>query len=149
MNTLDLDTMLVEWQCQALVTRSMNLLDKGCWQALSQCYTDEAVLFRPSAPSVPIQGREAILKSFMARPLKETCHALSNMEVSVLNNETAIVTSRVVLFSGEEKAHSIESVVLAKSDVYIGRFTDELKKVEGKWLISKRQGSIELNYKGV
>lgn len=145
----DVERMLIEWQCGALVTRSVNLLDQGSWEALSLCYSEDAVLFRPSAPLESIQGREAILKSFMARPLKETCHALSNMEVSVIDGASAVVSSRVVLFSGDEKAQSIEAIVAAKSDVYIGRFVDELKKVDGEWFIAKRQGSIELNYKGV
>lgn len=147
MNNSELETMLLEWQCQKLVTRSINLLDQRRWQELAQCYTLDGVLYRPSAPTDKIEGREAILNSFTARPSKETCHALSNMEVTVHNPTSATVSSRVVLFSGEQTA-DIETMVVAKANVFIGRFVDQLKKVEGEWLIAKRQGSIELNYKG-
>lgn len=148
MNCPDLETMLLEWQCQKLVTHTINLLDQCRWQELSECYTEDAVLYRPSAPLDGIIGREAILKSFTERPEKETCHALSNMEVTLHTPMSATVTSRVVLFSGEQKAKDIETIISAKANVFIGRFVDELKNVEGAWKIAKRQGSIELNYKG-
>ncbi|CUB02940.1 nuclear transport factor 2 family protein [Marinomonas fungiae] len=148
MKSADLDTMLIEWQCQKLVTRSINLLDQSRWQELSECYSEDAVLYRPSAPLDKIEGRAAILKSFTERPSKETCHALSNMEVTVHDSLSATVVSRVVLFSGEQKAPDIETIVMAKANVFIGRFVDQLKKVDGEWLIAKRQGSIELHFKG-
>lgn len=148
MTSPDLETMLIEWQCQKLVIHTINLLDQCRWQELSECYAEDGILYRPSAPLDGIKGREAILKSFTERPEKETCHALSNMEVTVHDSQSAIVASRVVLFSGEQKATDIESIISAKADVFIGRFVDELKKVDGVWKIAKRQGSIELHYKG-
>lgn len=148
MNSPDLETMLIEWQCQKLVTHTINLLDQCRWQELSECYTEDGVLYRPSAPLDGIKGREAILKSFTERPAKETCHALSNMEVTLHDPCSATVASRVVLFSGEQKAADIETIISAKANVFIGRFIDQLKKIDGVWQIAKRQGSIELNYKG-
>ncbi len=148
MNSADLDTMLIEWQCQKLVTRSINLLDQSRWQELSECYTEDAVLHRPSAPLDKIEGRAAILKSFTERPSKETCHALSNIEVTVHDAQSATVASRVVLFSGEQKAPDIETIIAAKASVFIGRFVDDVKKVDDTWLIAKRQGSIELKFNG-
>ncbi|SBS25220.1 Nuclear transport factor 2 (NTF2) domain protein [Marinomonas aquimarina] len=148
MKSSELDTMLMEWQCQKLVTRSINLLDQGRWQELADCYAEDGVLYRPSAPLEKVAGRAAILQSFMARPVKETCHALSNMEVTLQSPTAATVVSRVVLFSGEHKAPDIETIVAAKGNVFIGRFVDQLKKVDGEWVIALRQGSIELNYKG-
>lgn len=146
--TPDLETLLQEWQCQKLVTHTINLLDQCRWQELSECYAEDGVLYRPSAPLERIEGREAILKSFTERPEKETCHALSNMEVTVHDSQSATVSSRVVLFSGEQKATNIETIISAKANVFVGRFVDELKKVDGVWKIAKRQGSIELHYKG-
>ncbi|NLQ17305.1 alpha/beta fold hydrolase [Marinomonas sp. M1K-6] len=144
-----LESMLIEWQCQKLVTRSINLLDQGRWQELASCYAEDGVLYRPSAPTVKIAGRDAILDSFTARPAKETCHALTNLDADIINETHVVVTSRVVLFAGAKKTDPIEKMVQANADVYIGRFVDEIKKIEGEWLIIKRQGSIELNYKGV
>jgi ketosteroid isomerase-like protein len=147
-NDQTIENILIEWQCQKRVTHSINLLDQGRWQELADCYTEDGVLFRPSAPTEKIEGREAILASFTARPAKETCHVLANQETQIIHAEHAIVTSRVVLFAANKKAESLESMVQANADVFIGRFVDELKRVQGEWLIAKRQGSIELHYKG-
>lgn len=142
-----MQTMLIEWQCQKLVTRSINLLDKADWQALANCYTEDGVLYRPSAPTVKVEGRAAILDSFVSRPAKETCHALTNVETTVIDEANAVVTSRVVLFSANQKVQSIENMLQANADVYVGRFVDKLKNIDGEWRIAQRQGSIELNYK--
>ncbi|TYL48957.1 nuclear transport factor 2 family protein [Marinomonas sp. IMCC 4694] len=143
-----MEAMLIEWQCQKLVTRSVNLLDQRDWIALASCYTEDGILYRPSAPLVPIKGRDAILHSFTSRPAKETCHALTNVETTVIDAFRAVVTSRVVLFSGEIKVDHCDSMVQANADVYIGRFIDDIICVSGEWRIAKRQGSIELQYKG-
>jgi pimeloyl-ACP methyl ester carboxylesterase/ketosteroid isomerase-like protein len=147
-NDQTIENILIEWQCQKRITHSINLLDQGRWQELADCYTEDGVLFRPSAPTEKIEGREAILASFTARPAKETCHVLANQETQIIHAEHAIVTSRVVLFAANKKAESLEGMVQANADVFIGRFVDELKRVQGEWLIAKRQGSIELHYKG-
>jgi len=149
MSNQTIESMLIEWQCQKLVTRSINLLDQGHWQELANCYAEDGVLYRPSAPTVKIEGRDAILGSFTSRPAKETCHALTNVETNIVNEKRVVVTSRVVLFAANEKKQSLESMVQANADIFIGRFVDEIKNVGGEWLIAKRQGSIELNYKSV
>ncbi len=148
MNSENLESMFIEWQCLKLVKRTVNLLDERRWEELANCYTEDAVLYRPSAPKVKIVGRKAILESFTERPSKETCHILSNMEVQLQSLFAARVVSRVVLFSGDQKASDLETAVTAKESVFIGRFIDDLKYVDGEWRIAKRQGSIELNYNG-
>lgn len=148
MSTQTIENMLIEWQCQSLVTRSINLLDQCRWQELANCYAEDGVLYRPSAPRVKIEGREAILASFTARPAKETCHALTNLESKIIDDRHVIVTSRVMLFAANKKADGIENLLEANADVFIGRFVDELRKMGDEWVISKRQGSIELHYKG-
>ncbi|QRV22615.1 nuclear transport factor 2 family protein [Marinomonas foliarum] len=148
MSTQAIEKMLIEWQCQSLVTRSINLLDQCRWEELAKCYAEDGVLYRPSAPTIKIEGREAILASFTARPAKETCHALTNLESNIIDDRHVIVTSRVVLFAANKKADGEESLLEANADVFIGRFVDELRKIGDEWAISKRQGSIELHYKG-
>jgi|TARA_R110002167_G_scaffold61216_3_gene172706 hypothetical protein len=148
MSNRTIENMLIEWQCQKLVTRSINLLDQGRWQELANCYAEDGVLYRPSAPTVKIEGRDSIFESFTSRPAKETCHALTNIEANIIDQGLVVVTSRVVLFAANKKAEGIESMVQANADIFIGRFVDEIKNVNGEWLIAKRQGSIELHYKG-
>jgi hypothetical protein len=148
MSNRTIENMLIEWQCQKLVTRSINLLDQGRWQELANCYAEDGVLYRPSAPTVKIEGRDSIFESFTSRPAKETCHVLTNIEANIIDQGLVVVTSRVVLFAANKKAEGIESMVQANADIFIGRFVDEIKNVNGEWLIAKRQGSIELHYKG-
>lgn len=149
MSTQAIEKMLIEWQCQSLVTHSINLLDQCCWQELANCYTEDGVLYRPSAPTVKIEGRKAILASFTERPAKETCHALMNLESNIIDDRHVIVTSRVVLFAANKKADGLEDKLEANTDIFIGRFVDDLRKIGDEWMIAKRQGSIELHYKGM
>jgi len=133
----------IQWQCQQLINRVTNLLDQGRWEELAQCYTEDAVLFRPSDPNHGVEGRDAILQSFADRPSRTTCHLLGNTFFDVQSEHRVVATSRVWLISGPDSA---THPVLAEQKILAGSFIDTLVNTGGQWLIQLRRGSIELKY---
>lgn len=142
MNT-EAQIVITQWQCQQLLHRTMNLMDNQQWEALSNCYTKDAELIRPSDPTNSISGRENIKASFFKRPPRTSCHMLANCEFEIANSGEVYAVSKVMLIS----SNSVDQkVVKANSKLMIGTFRDILINIEGKWFIKKRKGSVELKY---
>ncbi len=135
----------IQQECQQLLHRVTMLLDNGQWEALAGCYTEDAILYRPSDADSGIVGRDAIYQSFCDRPPRISCHIIAN---TVFENVTAthvVAVSRVWLVTG---AAGEAMPVMADSQLMIGSLTDTLVRVEEQWLIQSRKGSIELKYSG-
>ena len=133
----------IQWECQQLLYRVTMYTDKREWRSLADCYSDDAVLFRPSDPSTAISGKDNIYKSFIERGPRETCHMLSNFVfISTSINEVE-VESRVWLISGPSSG---ELPCKSDSKLLIGSFKDKLVRFDDGWLISSRNGSIEQKY---
>ena len=134
---------MIQWECQQLLNRVTNLMDAAQWQALAECYADDAVMYRPSDPNNGVEGRAAILASFRARPPRATCHLLTNGVFDVHSPTSVTAASRVLLFSGEP---ADQPPGAAGSKVLVGSFVDDLTRDGDRWLIHSRRGSIELAY---
>jgi hypothetical protein len=135
----DLERMLAEEACRRQIIRFARLNDAGEHEALAALFTQNAVFARPSAPDVPVVGREAILSSFHSRPPRLTRHVVSNIEVDIQAPERATARSTISLYQGDSGA--LPPVIQA---VMIGAYEDVLHKVEGQWLFSERRGSLAL-----
>lgn len=136
---------VIQQECQQLLHRVTMLLDNGDWQALANCYAEDAVLYRPSDADHGITGRAAIYDSFCNRPPRTSCHIIANTVFEVMTANQVVAESRVWLVTG---AASETMPVKADSQLMIGSFTDTLVRVEDQWLIQSRKGSIELKYSG-
>jgi hypothetical protein len=134
---------IIQLQCQQLLNRVTLLTDDEQWLELSNCYTEDAELFRPSDSSNSIKGRNNILASFQERPPRTSCHMLANTYCNVISANKVIAKSRVWLITGEA---SDTFPVKANSKLMIGSFTDTLVRVDDEWLIKIRKGGIELKY---
>ena len=134
---------LIEWECQQLLNRIVMLMDANEWEQLAALYTDDGVLFRPSDASHGVEGREAILASFLARPPRASCHMVSNAVFDVQSENRVIARSRVWLVAGDADA---PQPAPAGSKLAIGSFVDTLVRVEDVWRIQLRKGGIELMY---
>lgn len=134
---------VMQWECQQLLNHMTNLMDQQQWQALAMCYTEDAILSRPSDPSNPIRGREAILDSFVARPPRKSGHSIVNSVFTITSKDEVTAESRVWLISGPLDA---SLPVIANSPLLIGSFTDYIKRQDNQWLVTKRDGSIEIKF---
>jgi len=56
----------LEWRCARLIALYANLNDEARWEEVAALFAQDGVLLRPTAPDVPIAGREAILAAFRA-----------------------------------------------------------------------------------
>ncbi|MGL6160161.1 nuclear transport factor 2 family protein [Microbulbifer sp.] len=137
------EKLLIEWECQQLLNRVTNLIDDARWQELAGCYTEDAVLFRPSDPDVGIEGRDAIIDSFQQRAPRLTRHFFTNSVFEVLSPVSVRATSRVLLLSGPA-GETLPAP--AAPTLLAGSFVDTLSRIEGRWLIARRKGSVELKY---
>jgi len=135
---------LIEWQCEQLLRRAAQFLDRTDWDAYVECFCQDAVMARPSDPDNLSVGREAILESLLARPSRLTCHLLANTVYEIVSGVQVIARSRVLLVSGDNLS---ERPAVAHADLLVGSFTDRLRKVDDQWKIADRRGSIELKYR--
>ena len=83
------DRRAVEIDIERLIKRYVNLNDAQDWNAVAGLYTEDARFARPSKPGEYIEGREAILASFLARPPRAQRHVIANTVVDVEGPATA------------------------------------------------------------
>jgi ketosteroid isomerase-like protein len=134
---------VIQWECQQLLNRMTNLMDQQDWQALANCYTEDAVLSRPSDPDNPIHGRQEILESFTTRSPRISGHSIVNSVFTIVNQDYVKASSRVWLISGPTDQ---PSPVIANSPLLIGSYTDHIKRQDNQWLVALRDGNIEIKF---
>lgn len=117
----------IEHDCAKLVARYANRNDAADWQAVVALYAPDGRMARPSAPDDWITGREAILAAFTARPPRTTRHVCSNVEITVLDGDTALGESAMLLFTGE-------------SAPKVGSFLDRFVRTDDGWKFAERRG---------
>lgn len=117
----------IEHDCAKLVARYANRNDATDWQAVVALYAPDGRMARPSAPDDWITGREAILAAFTARPPRTTRHVCSNVEITVLDGDTALGESAMLLFTGE-------------SAPKVGSFLDRFVRTDDGWKFAERRG---------
>ncbi|HAF42260.1 MAG TPA: hypothetical protein DCG90_10925 [Sphingobium sp.] len=119
----------IEQDCARLVARYANLNDAGRWTDVTALYAPDGRMARPTAPDDWVEGREAILAAFLARPARTTRHICSNIVVDVLDEDHAKGESAMLLFTGEAAPK-------------VGSFHDYFVRTDGGWLFAERRGSL-------
>jgi ketosteroid isomerase-like protein len=127
----DLARLLAERACEQLIIRYAALNDAGDWEGVAALYADDGRMSRPTAPDDFIEGRDAILSAFKARPARSTRHICANISVKILNATQAKATSQILLFTGAGQAP------------LVGTYVDECVKTDSGWLFSERRGSLD------
>ena len=135
------DRRAIEADCERLIKRYVNLNDAQDWPAVAALYAEDAVFRRPSGGD-PIEGRAAILASFLARPARAQRHVIANVVVDVEDADHARAFSVIVLYQGEPAADGELPVVSANSPL-VGTFTDKLERTPDGWRFSERIGALD------
>lgn len=123
------DRRAAEADCSRLIALYANLNDEARWEDVAALYVEDGVMFRPTAPDVPVEGRGAILAAFQARPPRITRHICSNVVIDVDSPETARGTSAMLLFTGEGAP-------------LVGSFLDRFILTLEGWRFAERRGSL-------
>lgn len=137
----ELETLLAEQACERLIHRFARANDGRDFDTLAELLAEEATYARPTDPNNPMQGRDAVVASFRARPATRiTRHLFSNTVVTVESATTATAVSDVVLYMGA----AVEDGVAKAEPALVGGFEDRFVKRDGRWLFLARKGSLAL-----
>ena len=120
----------IEADCERLIKRYVNLNDVQDWPAVAALYTEDARFARPSQPGVFVEGREAILASFLARPPRAQRHVVANVVVDAEDADHARAFSVIVLYQGEAAP-------------LVGTYTDRLVRTPEGWRFAERVGGLD------
>src|SRR5690606_23322727 len=91
----------IEQDCERLIKLYVNLNDAQDWPAVAALYAEDARFARPSKPGEFVEGREAILASFLARPARAQRHVIATTVVEVEDADHARAFSVIVLYMGD------------------------------------------------
>ena len=119
----------IEWDCTRLINLYANLNDAARWPELAALYAEDGLMTRPSAPDVPIVGRDAILAAFTARPPRATRHVCSNIVIDVEGADAARGTSAMLMFTGAGAP-------------LVGGFNDRFVLTDAGWRFAERRGLL-------
>ena len=132
----------IEQDCERLIKQYVNLNDAQDWPAVAALYTEDARFARPSQPGVFIEGRQAILDSFLARAARAQRHVIANTVVDVDDADHARAFSVIVLYMGDAADDGGLPVQDPKSPL-IGTFTDRLVRTAEGWRFAERVGGLD------
>jgi ketosteroid isomerase-like protein len=132
----------IEADCERLIKHYVNLNDAQDWPAVASLYTEDARFARPSQPGVFVEGREAILASFLARPARAQRHVIANVVVEVEDADHARAFSVIVLYMGDAADDGGLPVQDPKSPL-VGTFTDRLVRTRDGWRFAERVGGLD------
>ena len=132
----------IEIDCERLIKLYVNLNDAQDWPAVAALYTEDARFSRPSQPGVFIEGREAILESFLARPARAQRHVIANTVVDVEDANHARAFSVIVLYQ-RHVAEPGELPTMSANSPLVGTFTDRLVRTVEGWRFAERVGGLD------
>jgi len=132
----------IEADCERLIKLYVNLNDAQDWPAVAALYAEDARFARPSQPDVFIEGREAILASFLARPARAQRHVIANVVVDVEDADHARAFSVIVLYQGDPAPAGERPAMDPKSPL-VGTFTDRLVRTSEGWRFAERVGGLD------
>ena len=131
----------IEADCERLIKRYVNLNDAQDWPAVAALYTEDAVFRRPSGGD-PIEGREAMLASFLARPPRTQRHVIANVVVEVEDADHARSFCAILLYQGDP-ARDGELPALSANSPLVGWFRDKLVRTPEGWRFAERIGALD------
>ena len=136
------DELSIQRACTYLVSQYAYLNDERRFEELAELFTEDAVLYRPSAPDPAIQGRPAILETFRKRPADAmTFHFCSDIIIDVQSRHAAQGRSRILLLSTVRQPDGTASQ--AETTVPVpGIFRDSFRLTEKGWKFAERRGSF-------
>ena len=142
----EIETMLIERTCERLINEFFEAVDLRNEAHLDTLFTEDATYARPITPDTIISGREAIRKSFEARPAGRVGrHTCSNARITVETAERAIGVHRVVLYMGPEQSPDPQFGYKADARVLVGEFADVFVKTAHGWRFQSRRGRVILH----
>jgi SnoaL-like domain len=128
---IDLERFDAERACERLILDYAAFNDASEWDKVAALYTINGRMSRPTAPDDFIEGRDAILAAFQARPPRTTRHICANIRVTVNDEIRATATSQILLFTA------------AGALPLVGSYADVIEHRAEGWRFAERRGSLD------
>jgi ketosteroid isomerase-like protein len=125
-----LEALLAEREIERMIVAYAAANDAGEWDSVGAMYVTEGRMSRPTAPDDFIEGRDAIVAAFKARPPRTSRHIVANIRVDVIG-DAATATSQILLFTA------------ARAVPLVGSYHDKLVKTADGWRFTERRGSLD------
>jgi ketosteroid isomerase-like protein len=119
-----------EWAIEKLIIGYAAHNDAADWDAVAALYVPDGRMSRPIAPDDFIEGRDAILAAFKARPPRTTRHICANIRVWV-DGDSATAESQIMLFTAKD------------ATPLVGSYHDRLIRTADGWRFTERRGSLD------
>jgi SnoaL-like domain len=126
-----LSQLVAERACERLIIDYAALNDAGKWEAVAALYVENGRMSRPTAPDDFIEGRDAILAAFNARPPRSTRHICANIRVTIESESRATATSQILLFTAPDALP------------LVGSYADVFGNTAQGWRFLERRGSLD------
>ena len=136
------DRELTEFACTRLINHYANLNDAQEWEAVANLYAEDGRFARPSGNGAFVEGREAILASFKARPARAQRHVIANIVVDVEGPATARAFSVILLFQGDP-APGGELPAMSANSPLVGWYRDLIVQTPHGWRFEERVGGLD------
>jgi hypothetical protein len=138
----------IERTCERIIYAYSRALDLGDTSAAADFFAENGSFARPMAPTVVIQGREAIRAALLTRPKALlTKHVATNVMIDVENRDEARGHSYLTMISTTPAAGT-EAPHESAGPVYFCEFADRFVREGGEWKILERRGSIQMKFPG-
>lgn len=133
------ERMLAEHEIARLVIRYAMLNDDGDFAGVAALYVEDGRMARPSGGE-PIVGRDAILRSFLARPPRVARHVITSVLPEILSAQEATCRSTMLLHA----APAGDLPARAKGPALLGGFRDRLVRTADGWRFAERAGYVDM-----
>jgi hypothetical protein len=138
----------IERACERIIYAYSRALDLGDMSAAADFFAENGAFARPMAPTVVIQGREAIRAALLTRPKALlTKHVATNVMIDVESRDEARGLSYLTMISTTPTAGT-DAPYVSAGPVYFCEFVDRYVREGGEWKFLERRGSIQLKFFG-
>lgn len=132
--------------CRALILEFAARIDNNLTHTLGELMTEDCSFARPTVPDVIIEGREAILAAFAARPKTlVTQHLNLNARIRLTGPDTAEGDSVVMMFLANTGDEFLPGKGRKATGPLLGTWTDQFRRTADGWRFSRRRGAVTLH----
>jgi len=132
--------------CRALVVEFATRIDEGRAHTLGELITADASFARPTVPDVVVQGRDAILAAFAARPKNLVSQHLNlNIQIELTGADTAVGRSVVMLYLADANEELVSGKGRKTGAPIIGTWADTFVRTPEGWRFKDRRGKATMH----
>ncbi len=133
--------------CRSLVLEFAARIDNGQSHTLGELLAPDATFARPTMPDKIIEGVDAILAAFAARPKNLVSQHLNlNIRIRLTGADTAEGHSVVMLYLANAEEELVPGKGRNAGAPLIGTWTDTFVRTAAGWRFKDRRGVATMNF---